>query len=46
MFLDGDADGVRANLDEDWQVTENGPMRLHEADLHTRHAASSATEKR
>jgi len=27
-------DGVRADLDEAWEIAERGPMRLHMADIH------------
>jgi len=33
-FLEGDADGARADLDEAWDIAERGPMRLHMADIH------------
>lgn len=33
-FLEGDADGARADLDEAWEIAKRGPMRLHMADTH------------
>jgi tetratricopeptide (TPR) repeat protein len=33
-FLEGDADGARADLDEAWEIAERGPMRLFMADIH------------
>jgi len=33
-FVEGDADGARADLDEAWQIAERGPMRLFMADIH------------
>ena len=32
-FVEGDADGCRADLDETWQISERGSMRLHMADV-------------
>ena len=37
-FVAGDADGAVADLDEAWQITERGPMRLHMADIHLHRA--------
>jgi tetratricopeptide (TPR) repeat protein len=33
-FLERNADGARADLDEAWEIAERGPMRLHMADIH------------
>lgn len=33
-YLDGDAAGAQADLDEAWQIATRGPMRLHMADIH------------
>jgi hypothetical protein len=33
-FLDGDAAGACADLDEAWDVAERGLMKLHIADIH------------
>jgi len=33
-FLEGDANPARADLDEAWDISERGPMRLHLADIH------------
>ena len=32
-FVEGEADGCRADLDEAWQIAERGSMRLHMADV-------------
>jgi len=37
-YLEGDADGSRADLDEAWEIAERGPMRLHLADIHLHRA--------
>ena len=37
-FVEGDANGARADLDEAWQITERGSMRLHRADVHLHRA--------
>ena len=37
-FLEGDADGARADLDEAWQMAERGPMRLYMSDIHLHRA--------
>ncbi len=37
-FLEGDANGARADLDEAWQIAERGPMRLFMADIHLHRA--------
>ena len=33
-FLEGDAHGAQADLDEAWQIAERGPMKLFMADIH------------
>jgi len=33
-FIGGQAEAARADLDEVWQITERGPMRLFVADIH------------
>jgi hypothetical protein len=33
-FVEGDANGARADLNEAWQIAERGPMRLFMADIH------------
>ncbi len=33
-FLEGNAAGAQADLDEAWEIAERGPMRLHMADIH------------
>jgi tetratricopeptide (TPR) repeat protein len=38
LFLAGNADGARADLDEAWQIAERGPMRLFMADIHLHRA--------
>lgn len=37
-FLEGDAAGARADLDEAWETAERGPMPLHMADIHLHRA--------
>jgi hypothetical protein len=37
-FLEDDANGARADLDEAWQIAERGPMRLHMADIYLHRA--------
>lgn len=44
-FLDGDATGARADLDEAWDIAERGPMRLHMADIHLYRARLFFSEK-
>ena len=33
-WVEGDADGARADLDEAWEIAERGPMRLFLANIH------------
>lgn len=33
-FLENDTKGARSDLDEAWEISERGPMRLHMADIH------------
>jgi hypothetical protein len=44
-FLEGDTAGVRADLDEAWDIAERGPMRLHLADIHLHRARLLFREK-
>jgi len=37
-FLDGDADGAKADLDDAWQIAKRGAMKLHMADIHLHRA--------
>ncbi|EEF60345.1 SEFIR domain-containing protein [Pedosphaera parvula] len=37
-FLENDAEGARADLEEAWEIAERGPMRLHMADIHLHRA--------
>ncbi|NOS99624.1 MAG: hypothetical protein HOP29_03255, partial [Phycisphaerales bacterium] len=37
-FVNGDADGVRSDLDEAWEIARRGPMRLHMVDVHLHRA--------
>jgi tetratricopeptide (TPR) repeat protein len=37
-FLEGGADGARADLDEAWEIAERGSMRLFMADIHLHRA--------
>ncbi len=37
-FVEGDADGARADLDAAWQIAERGAMKLHLADIHLHRA--------
>jgi hypothetical protein len=45
LFLEGDAHGARADLDEAWDIAERGPMRLHLADIHLHRARLFFCEK-
>jgi len=45
-FLEGDAAGAQADLDEAWDIAERGPMRLHLADIHLHRARLFFREKR
>ena len=44
-YLEKDADGARADLDEAWDIAERGPMRLHMADIHLYRARLFFREK-
>jgi tetratricopeptide (TPR) repeat protein len=37
-FVEGDAEGAKADLDEAWQIAERGSMKLHMADIHLHRA--------
>jgi len=37
-FVEGDAAGAQADLDESWQIAERGSMKLHMADIHLHRA--------
>lgn len=44
-YLENDAVGAQADLDEAWDIAERGPMRLHLADIHLHRARLFFREK-